>query len=83
MRVYFFNPNNDSGQDWGQGINCSTQGNGEIRGEASLPIAEFASRLCAFHFDKLELGDIDAVPEDEIARVADMAFGSWATDDTA
>lgn len=82
VRVYFFNPNNDSGQDWGQGINCSTQGNGEIRGEASLPIAEFASRLCAFHFDKLELGDIDAVPEDEIARVADMAFSSWAADDT-
>jgi hypothetical protein len=80
MRVYFFNPNNDSGQDWGQGINCSTRGNGEIRGEASLPIAKFASRLYAFHFDKLELGDIEAVPEDEIARVADMAFGSWATD---
>jgi len=82
MRVYFFNPNNDSGQDWGQGVNCSTQGNGEIRGEASLPIAEFASRLCAFHFDTLELGDVDAVPADEIARVADMAFGSWAANDT-
>lgn len=80
MRVYFFNPNNDSGQDWGQGINCSTRGHGEIRGEASLPIAEFASRLYAFHFDKLELGDIDAVPEDEIARVAELAFGSWAAD---
>jgi len=83
MRVYFFNPNNDSGQDWGQCINCSTQGNGEIRGEASLPIAEFASRLYAFHFDKLELGDIEAMPEDEIARIAEMAFGSWATDTDA
>jgi len=80
MRVYFFNPNNDSGQDWGQDINCSTSGHGEIRGEASLPIAEFASRLYAFHYDKLELGDIDAVPEDEIARVADMAYGSWAAE---
>jgi len=81
MRVYFFNPNNDSGQDWGQGINCSTRGNGEIHGEASLPIAEFASRLYAFHFDKLELGDISAVPEEEIQRVADMAYGSWAADE--
>ena len=80
MRVYFFNPNNDSGQDWGQGINCSTRGNGEIRGEASLPIAEFASRLYAFHYDKLELGDTSAVPEDEIARVAELAYGSWAAD---
>ncbi|MDI9246060.1 hypothetical protein [Marinobacter sp. CHS3-4] len=81
MRVYFFNPNNDSGQDWGQGINCSTRGNGEIHGEASLPIAEFASRLYAFHYDKLELGDISAIPEEEIAKVSELAFGSWATDD--
>lgn len=36
--------------------------NGEIHGEASLPIAEFASRLYAFHFDKLELGDGCVVP---------------------
>jgi hypothetical protein len=81
MRVYFFNPNNDSGQDWGQGINCSTTGHGEIRGEASLPIAEFASRLYAFHYDKLELGDLDAVPQEDIDRVAEMAFGSWAKDE--
>ncbi|TGN41116.1 hypothetical protein [Marinobacter confluentis] len=81
MRVYFFNPNNDSGQDWGQGINCSTRGHGEIRGEASLPIAEFASRLYAFHYDKLELGDVNAVPEDEIERVSELAFGSWAKDE--
>jgi hypothetical protein len=81
MRVYFFNPNNDSGQDWGQGINCSTRGHGEIRGEASLPITEFASRLYAFHYDKLELGDIDAIPEDEIERVSQLAFDSWASED--
>ncbi|MCL7942389.1 hypothetical protein [Marinobacter sp. ATCH36] len=78
MRVYFFNPNNDSGQDWGQGINCSTRGNGEIRGEASLPIAEFASRLYAFHYDTLELGDLTAIPEDEVARVMELGYGSWA-----
>ncbi|MFN2360003.1 MAG: hypothetical protein ABR522_02835 [Marinobacter sp.] len=81
MRVYFFNPNNDSGQDWGQGINCSTRGNGEIRGEASLPIAEFASRLYAFHYDTLELGDLTAIPEQEVARVMELGYGSWAAPD--
>ncbi|TKV69744.1 hypothetical protein FDP08_14700 [Marinobacter panjinensis] len=78
MRVYFFNPNNDSGQDWGQGITCATRGNGEIRGEASLPIAEFTSRLYAFHYDTLELGDLTAIPEEEVARVMELGYGSWA-----
>lgn len=80
MRVYFFNPNNDSGQDWGQGINCSTQNNGEIYGEASLPIAEFASRLYVFHYDPLELGDMDAVPASDVARVDELGRGSWASE---
>ncbi len=78
MRVYFFNPNNDSGQDWGQGITCSTRGHGEIRGEASLPVAEFASRLYAFHYDTLELGDLTAIPEAEVARVMELGHDSWA-----
>ncbi|WP_420845061.1 hypothetical protein [Marinobacter iranensis] len=81
MRVYFFNPNNDSGQDWGQGITCSTRGNGEIRGEASLPVAEFASRLYAFHYDTLELGDLATIPEAEVARVMELGYGSWAAPD--
>lgn len=78
MRVYFFNPNNDSGQDWGQGITCSTRGHGEFRGEASLPIAEFASRLYAFHYDTLELGDLSEVPDEEVARVMELGYTSWA-----
>lgn len=78
MRVYFFNPNNDSGQNWGQGITCSTHGNGEFRGEASLPISEFTSRLYAFHFDPLELGDLSAIPDEEVARVMDLGYTSWA-----
>ncbi len=78
MRVYFFNPNNDSGQDWGQGITCSTRGHGEIRGEASLPIAEFASRLYAFHYDPLELGDLKAAPAGDIERVMALGRSSWA-----
>ncbi|NMT63103.1 hypothetical protein [Marinobacter orientalis] len=81
MRVYFFNPNNDSGQDWGQGITCSTRGNGEIRGEASLPIAEFTSRLYAFHYDTLELGDLGSIPDDEVARVMELGYGSWAAEE--
>ncbi|WP_152206276.1 hypothetical protein [Marinobacter changyiensis] len=78
IRVYFFNPNNDSGQDWGQGITCSTRGHGEFRGEASLPIAEFASRLYAFHYDTLELGDLSAVPDEEVARIVELGSTSWA-----
>ncbi|MFC4261164.1 hypothetical protein ACFOZ5_19255 [Marinobacter lacisalsi] len=78
MRVYFFNPNNDSGQDWGQGIRCSTRGHGEFRGEASLPIAEFASRLYAFHYDPLETGDLTSVPEADVARVVALGLESWA-----
>ncbi|MGC3874769.1 hypothetical protein ACPF7Z_16020 [Halomonas sp. GXIMD04776] len=80
MRVYFFNPNNDSGQDWGQNIVCATQGHGERPGEASLPIAEFASRLYVFHYDPLEKGDTLAVPDDEVARIVGLGRGSWAAD---
>lgn len=78
MRIYFFNPNNDSGQDWGQGINCSTADNGERHGEASLPFAEFASRLCVFHYDTRELGDLSAVPETEGALAVGLGRASWA-----
>ncbi|MBD3895840.1 hypothetical protein IEI94_08265 [Halomonas sp. ML-15] len=78
MRVYFFNPNNDSGQNWGQGITCTTHGYGERPGEASLPIAEFASRLYVFHYDPLEVGNRQAVPASEVARIAALGETSWA-----
>ena len=78
MRIYFFNPNNDSGQDWGQGIKCSTQSNGERHGEASLPFAEFASRLCVFHYDSRELGDMSMVPETDVAHAIELGRTSWA-----
>ncbi|MBC52453.1 MAG: hypothetical protein CMQ34_01305 [Gammaproteobacteria bacterium] len=80
MRVYFYNPNNDSGQDWGQGIVCSIRGNDELNGEASLPFAEFASRMYVYHYDPLELGDIDAVPDEEVALVMQLGRTSWAKD---
>ncbi len=80
MRVYFFNPNNDSGQDWGNDVVVSTEGHGERFGESSLPIAAFVSRLYLFHFDPLEQGRPDALPYEEVARVTEMARGSWAAD---
>lgn len=79
MRVYFFNPNNDSGQDWGQGIVTSTQGNGELYGEASLPVAQFASRLYVFHYDPLEKGEPTDIPTAEVDRVMCLAWDSWAS----
>lgn len=80
MRVYFFNPNNDSGQNWGQGIVTSTQGHGEFYGEASLPVAEFASRLYLFHYDPLDTGDPSAIPDDEINPAMELAGDSWASE---
>ena len=78
MRVYFFNPNNDSGQSWGQGIVTATQGHGELYGEASLPVAEFASRLYVFHYDPLEKGEPADIPTDEVKRAMQLARTSWA-----
>ncbi len=81
MRVYFYNPNNDSGQDWGGGVTVSTSGNGERHGEASLPFEQFASRLYLFHDDPVPpRQDITAVPEHLIAEVATMARQSWAAE---
>ncbi len=78
MRVYFFNPNNDSGQNWGEGVIASTGGYGERFGESSLPVAQFASRLYLFHFDPLEPGDPSGVPTEELQAVTEMARASWA-----
>ncbi|WP_168017121.1 hypothetical protein [Halomonas salinarum] len=77
VRLYFFNPNNDSGQDWGQGVYCSTEEHGERAGEASLPFAAFASRLCVFHYDPRELGDISLVPGTDVVRATELGRNSW------
>lgn len=77
MRVYFFNPNNDSGQNWGNDIIVSTAGNGERFGEASLPFEAFASRLYIFHSDPLEKGNPDAVAAEEVQRITEMVHQSW------
>lgn len=80
MRAYFYNPNNDGGQDWGCGVVVSTEGNGEYFGESSLPFAQLASRLYIFHYDPLEPGDADSVPAETVAEVRRMAEESWARD---
>nr|WP_283101709.1 hypothetical protein [Halomonas populi] len=80
MRLYFFNPNNDSGQNWGDGVVVSTAGNGERFGEASLPFEEFASRLYIFHYDPLERGELANVPQEELDRVIGYVHRSWGTD---
>ncbi|NRD77830.1 hypothetical protein HPT25_10460 [Bacillus sp. BRMEA1] len=50
IRVYFYNPNNDSLQVWGNSIRTSVSGNGEYEGESSLPFDDFLYFLYAFHY---------------------------------
>jgi len=78
MRVYFYNPNNDKGQDWGCGVVVSTEGHGEFFGESSLPVAQFTSRLYIFHYDPLETGNTGMLEQAEVDAVAAMARESWA-----
>ncbi|CAH1045303.1 hypothetical protein [Halomonas sp. TD01] len=77
MRIYFYNPNNDSGQDWGDGVKVSTSGNGERFGEASLPFAQFTSRLYIYHYDPLERGELATVTEEELESVKGYLHRSW------
>jgi len=78
MRVYFYNPNNDSSQDWGNGAQVSIGGNGERHGEASLPFAELASRLYIFHDDSIVPATGEDVPAEAVDAVVLMAEASWA-----
>lgn len=80
MRVYFYNPNNDSGQDWGDGVVVSTAGNGERFGEGSLPFEQFASRLYIYHVDPFERGDVDGVAAEDLHRVVGYIQRSWGAD---
>jgi len=80
VRVYFFNPNNDSGQDWGCGVKPSTDGHGEWFGEASLPFEQFAARLYLFHYNPYEHGDPRQVPPEPIDTIRQAVQSSWAAD---
>ncbi|MEO5342915.1 MAG: hypothetical protein H7842_06185 [Gammaproteobacteria bacterium SHHR-1] len=80
MRVYFYNPNNDSGQNWGDGVEVSTAGCGERFGEASLAFEQFASRLYIFHYDPLESGELARMSAEELHRVKHRIYHSWGAD---
>ncbi|WP_353250860.1 hypothetical protein [Salinisphaera sp. T31B1] len=77
-RVYFFNPNRDKGQNWGQDIVTSTHDHGELEGESSLPFEQFLARVYVYHYKRRETGDTDTVPDDAIARVRELVADSWA-----
>ncbi len=76
-RVYFYNPNNDSTQNWGQGIKASVSGFGELEGESSLPFHEFISRMYAYHYNPYEQGDTYMVEDSLVQEVEALAKGSW------
>jgi hypothetical protein len=78
MRVYFYNPNNDSGQDWGDGAVVSTHGFGERFGEASLPFGTFASRLYLFHESGMRLTMASRPPREVLERIALHVRRTWA-----
>lgn len=80
IRVYFYNPNNEGRQDWGQGITTTTSGHGEAPGESSLPFEQFASRLYVFHYNARETGDPASVPDDTVERISQQVRSSWAAD---
>ena len=77
VRVYFFNPNNEGRQNWGNGVEPSVYDHGEIPGESSLLFNHFAAHLYAFHYNQMEVGDPDAVPKEIVMEVTTHAKGGW------
>lgn len=77
LRAYFYNPNNEGRQDWGDGIMPSVEGNGETEGESSLPFDAFVSRLYAFHHPEPIPGDPAKVPAKVADAVSERARKSW------
>lgn len=77
-RAYFFNPNSEGVQNWGQGIRPSVAGKGEFHGESSLPVYQFVSRIYAFHYNALRLeGKQEDVPDEVVEKVEQLARESW------
>jgi len=78
FRTYFFNPNSEGKQNWGQGITPTVAGHGEHPGESSLPFDEFCSRVYAYHYNQLQVGDkTDTITFDMIQPVVEFAKTSW------
>jgi|AntRauTorckE5430_2_1112549.scaffolds.fasta_scaffold06767_1 hypothetical protein len=77
-RAYFFNPNSQGKQDWGQDIQPTVWGNGERHGESSLPVNQFVSRVYAYHFNELRLEDKHLkVPADTVTGITKLSKESW------
>jgi len=81
-RIYFYNPNNDSTQNWGQGIKASVSGFGELEGESSLPFHEFVSRMYAYHYNPYEQGDTYMVEDSLVLQCKVLAKESWGKSST-
>ncbi|MCB1842989.1 MAG: hypothetical protein KDI09_08530, partial [Halioglobus sp.] len=78
MRVYFFNPNGDGAQNWGNGVTVSIQGSGERFGECSLPFEQFLSRLYLFHDDAIDLVETSGDFNEVVEASRSMGLASWA-----
>jgi hypothetical protein len=77
-RAYFFNPNNEGRQNWGQEVKPTVDGNGEKPGESSLPFHQFASRVYAFHYNATSVKDRLELPSQEaVMSVHHLARNSW------
>jgi hypothetical protein len=77
IRVYFLNPNNEGRQSWQHDIQPTVAGNGERRGESSLPFHKFASRLYAFHFNEADMQNPESVNTLDVEKVTQLAKESW------
>lgn len=79
-RAYFYNPNNEGRQNWGQNIVPTVAGNAEKHGESSLPFYQFVSRVYAFHYNSLEAGTIvEGIEVNEFPKVDKLARESWGS----
>ncbi len=77
-RAYFYNPNSEGKQNWGQGIMPTVYDHGEEPGESSLPFYQFAARVYAFHYNTIRLEDkAGKVSEKQVRKVRQLAQNSW------
>jgi len=78
FRAYFFNPNSEGKQNWGQDITPTVSGFGEKPGESSLPFGEFCSRVYAYHYNQLQVGEKTGhIPSTAIQQTEKLAKESW------
>lgn len=77
-RAYFFNPNNEGRQNWGQEIVPTVSSNQEKAGESSLPFYQFVSRVYAYHYNALEApSNMEQLEIKDYPAVEKLAKESW------